>query len=519
MSNVEHWSEFIGDAEKTKVIEAHLQNPQSTDAWLELKHLDLPLEILQDVTNLERPPSTAWYAFHSGVNHQGKWTHRDMAWGLNVSRPDLYIMQRDMIALIMDCRRKANERGKSLGESVLVLIRDLSGQMDRAYSRTARRVQAATVPPHWYLDAQNTLIGFCIDDAEIMLDRGLYDKNSSQLTALGEKTWAELHQRSMSTEEILSSTFAVIRDDQDSTSTQTCTPCINGIPRELFDKIVDDALPTRDLDSKLPEWTITSRKFLESSIGSYSRNKAAVIKAKNWPTEGFSGMDLPLEWLQKIETVYFDYDGVRFSDRFDPHPVIKQLASIWKVKNRLKSITIPIPPSQESLLAPEPRIQPCEGIELPFAPLRELDKIKIEYVYDFGAPVVVAGMNSLCYISYRSSESFKPYALPFLLERSKAYINKKSSDYTDNARTPVHYALKKHDTGNLKLLLDVEGADVNSKDSRGLTPIEAACKKGWNEPAWVLVHNTKVKVTKSAVRWAEDNKMWPEIIRCLYRRI
>jgi hypothetical protein len=156
-----------------------------------------------------------------------------------------------------------------------------------------------------------------------------------------------------------------------------------------------------------------------------------------------------------------------------------------------------------------------EGIELPFAPLRELDNIEIEYVYDFSAPVVVSGMNSLCYITYRSSESCKPGALPFLLERSKAYINNKSSDYTDNARTPIHYALKERDTRNLKLLLDVEGADMNSKDSRGLTPIEAACERGWNEPVWVLVHNTKVQVTMSAVRWAENNKMWPEIIKHL----
>jgi hypothetical protein len=152
-------------------------------------------------------------------------------------------------------------------------------------------------------------------------------------------------------------------------------------------------------------------------------------------------------------------------------------------------------------------------------PLLELGNVKIEYVYDFRAPVVVAGMNPLCYIVSRTSGLRSPLALPFLLEKSKAYINEKSSGFSDIAQTPLHYALNEKDTRNLKLLLDVEGVDVNMEDSRGFTPIEAACKKGWNEPVWVLMHNAKVQVTRATIRSAERNRMWPEIISCLCKRV
>lgn len=517
MPDVRNWSELIKDAEKTRTIEAHLGNPVSADAWLGLKDLDLPLQVIQDITYLEHPPTEVWYALHSGVNNERKWKHWDMAWGLNLFRPDLHIMQRRMIALIMRCRQEANEHNEALNKSTL--IQDMASLMQREYSKMRRRFQTATVPTYWYLDAQNTFIKRCINDAETMLHRGCYDKNSSQLTTIGENMWAELHQNSMSTEEFISSTFVVPRDSENTTSPRMCAPSLEGIPQELRDMIIDYALPTRSLEGKLPPWTRASRNILESAEGSHSRTKICVVKAQYWPEKAFPSEKLPLRWLQEIEMVYLDYDGLRFLSRFDPHPVIEQLASIWKKKNRLRSIIILTPPSQESLLAPEPKLERCPGVDLPFLPLSELGNVKIEYVYDFKAPVVVAGMNPLCYIASRTSGLRSPLALPFLLGMSKAYINAKSSDFSDIARIPLHYALNENDTRNLKLLLDVEGVDVNLKDSRGFTPIEAACTKGWNEPVWVLVHNTKVQVTRKAIHYAKRNRMWPDIISCLYERV
>jgi hypothetical protein len=519
MPDAKNWSKLIDDAEKAKTIEAHLQNPVSVDAWLGLKILDLPLQMIQDLTCLEHPPTEVWYALHSCVNNERKWKHWDMAWGLNLFRPDLHVIQRRMIAFIMNCRQEANERNEVLDPTTLT--QDMASLMQREYSKMARRFEAATVPTYWYLDAQNTLIRRCISDAETMLHWGYYDKNSSQLTTIGEDMWAELHQKSMSTEEFISSTFAVLRDSEDTTSPQMCTPSLQGIPQELRDMIIDHALPTRSLgaESRLPPWTRANRMIRASAEGSYSRTKTCVVKAQYWPEEAFPLENLPVEWLQEVETVCFDYDGLRFRDRFASHPVIEQLASIWKKKNRLRSIIIPSPPSQESLLAPEPKLEHCQGVDLPFLLLSELDNVKIDYVFDFRAPAVESGMNILCYVAYKTSESRSPLALPSLLEMSKAYINEKSSDFSDIARTPLHYALNKYDTTNLRLLLEVEGVDVNSKDSRGYTPMEAACKEGWNEPVWILMHIREVRVTTSAFRDAKRNRMWPEIVSRLHELI
>ena len=73
MSDEDDWLAHIHDVETAKSIKAHLQDPVSTDAWLQLKDLDISIETLQLITNLEQPPAAAWYALHSSVRHGRKW--------------------------------------------------------------------------------------------------------------------------------------------------------------------------------------------------------------------------------------------------------------------------------------------------------------------------------------------------------------------------------------------------------------------------------------------------------------
>jgi hypothetical protein len=515
MSDGNDWLAHIHDVEKAKTIKAHLQDPVSADAWLQLKDLDISIETLQLVTNLEQPPTAAWYALHSSVRHTRKWQQWTVAWGLNISRPDLYIMQRYMIALIMEHRHEANKRCEDVDTSML--LRDMTSLMQREYSNMARRFRTAIVPIYWYVDAQNMFIERCISDSEKMLDRGFYDRDTSQLTTFGEQMWAELHQNSMSTNEFLQSTFAVLKDDEKTTSPQTCAPCIKCMPQEILDQIVGHALDVPDLfGSKLPKWILANKKILCSSAGWYSRNKAVVIRARSWPKEGFPPGTLPVRWLQQIETAYFDFDGVTYSDLRKPQPVIRQLADIWIKENRLKSLILPIAPSYDSLSAEEPRLEFDEGMGPPLAPLSEIKSIKPEYVYDFGAPIVASGMNALCLAARGWGQS--PRTLPFVLERSKEHINVKTPNYFTVPVTPLHHALMAKSHDQFELLLEVKNVDVNSKDGRGNTPIEVACSKRLEREAFLLGKHEQVRVTLESYNSAVRNHMSSELISGLGRR-
>lgn len=126
--------------------------------------------------------------------------------------------------------------------------------------------------------------------------------------------------------------------------------------------------------------------------------QTVIIRAEYWPwnpPRKFPTGTLPMEWLQSLQKVRFDYTGISYYDREKVHPVLEQFAEIWKKKNELRSIVLPVAPRMDCLIQEEPCVKLEPHLQRTFAPLNEIHGIEPEYIADFGAPQDFFNNNTL----------------------------------------------------------------------------------------------------------------------------
>jgi hypothetical protein len=514
MWNGGEWRSYVLEDEGIKKVEAYLENPVPSQNYLGLKDLRISLETLMKVTNFAKAPTTEWYALQMCVRDERKWTHQLLAWGLNRKRSDMFKLQYNITSDIMEARREAIEKGKN-SEMAALPLDSIDDVFQQAYQNMAPIFFNMTVPASWYVEAQHRFITSCKSSAISMLSRGFYDQKSQQLTQAGKDNWDALFRSSDLSEGSIQTSFALVDEFcKEMPPEEACSSHIQRMPNEILGMILGHALgpPVLGQESDLAR---TSAR-LRDNAREWSRHQTVTIRASHWPQSPprrYDDDQLPIEWLQSLKKVRFDFDGVSFPDRRNIHPVLVQLAEIWKEKNGLRSLILPVAPDMRYLLQKEePRVELCFIQKRIFASLFNIPSIKLEYTADFRAPVDAFGHNTLCTLVDPSHETYEK-SLRLVLGMAQASINAKSG--STNV-TPLHISVCSTRTKATELLLDTPGIDVNAQDIFGDTAFDRVTRTGVVSVAMLLARHKGFKVTEKNFVNALNRMSNMPLIRALY---
>jgi hypothetical protein len=493
MSNGEEWCSYVLEDGEIKKVKAYLENPVPSENYLGLQDLGISLETLMKDTNFSKAPTTEWYALHMCVRDERKWTHERLAWGLNRKRSDMYKLQYNITSDIMEVRREAIEKGKTSDMAALPL-----GNIDSVFQKAYQNMDPiffnTTVPASWYVEAQHRFITACKSSAISMLARGFYDQKSQQLTQAGKDNWDALSRSFDLSKDSIQPSFALVKElCEGMPPEETFSSHIQRMPNEILGMILDHVLDPQVLRQE-SDLVLTS-KWLRDNARDWSSHQTVTIRASHWPKNPprrYHDDQLPIEWLQSLKKVRFDFDGVSFPDRKKIHPVLEQLAEIWRKKNDLRSLVLPVGPDMKYLLQQEPQVEldPIQkGI---FAPLLNIPGIEPEYTADFGAPVDASGFNTLCTLVRPGHEAFEK-SLRLVLGKAQVSINKKCGKYDS---TPLHVSVCSFNTNSTELLLSVSGIDVNVQDGNGNTAFDCGMVGGGLGCAILLTRHKGFRATE-----------------------
>lgn len=155
-SNGKRWRSYVTRDFDRKKIEAYLEDHTSATHYLDLSYLRIPLRSLLCDTDYSKAPTAEWYAIHTCVQDEGKWTQRLTAWGLNRTRLDMYKLQYDILSYIMKKRGRAIEENKNIDMAILPLER-IKDIFRRSFQSAAPRFVNAVVPACWHLGSARTI--------------------------------------------------------------------------------------------------------------------------------------------------------------------------------------------------------------------------------------------------------------------------------------------------------------------------------------------------------------------------
>lgn len=263
MSNGERWRTYIHHDSEIEKIEAYLKNPVPASNYLNLMHLRVPLKALIDDTDFTKSPTNEWYALHTCVNDNKKWTQRLLAWGINRKRTDMFELQYKIVSYIMEAKRNATSNDRSADTAVLAL-HEIDNIFQRGYENMAPKFVDAVIPASWYVSAQYQFITRCKQSAIKMLDRGLYDQESYELTQASKDHWESLFRNSDLPEELVRSSFALVSDGEDPPTRKDDPTNINCLPAELVARVLDYALDPPTL-GRLPDLAKTNKWLLANA--------------------------------------------------------------------------------------------------------------------------------------------------------------------------------------------------------------------------------------------------------------
>lgn len=505
-SNGLKWRSYIRRELDIMKIETFLGNAASASDHQALAGLGIPLEALMNDTDYTKAPTVEWYTIHTCVQGKNKWDQGLVAWGLNRTRIDMYKLQYEILSHIMGERGRAIKKKKMVDMSLLPLDH-LDTMFARAYQNMTPRFADTIVPTFWYVAAQHKFLAKCERSVISMLKRGFYDEESCRWTEAGTENWNDLYNSSDSPEELVRPSFALVKDTVDMPP-QNAFPTIQCMPSELLARVLDYALdpPVLGQESSLAK----TSSSLQAHARDWSRRQTVTIRAHHWlydPPERFPTGKLPVEWLQSLKKVQFDFHGVDYSRRQMVHPVMEQLAEIWKEKNELQSLVLPVGPDMKYLMHREPRMELDPAQKSIFAPLLEIPDIKPEYTVDFGAPVNVWGYNALCELA-RPRNRDSERSLRLILGKAQSSINAKCGE---DGSSPLHISVRRDETKITELLLDTPGIDINTQDMRGDTAFDLATVGGYVDHAMLLTRHDGFRATESnfanALRYLRDGRL------------
>lgn len=511
--NSSRWRSIIHRDVFIKKIEAYLGNDASTKSYLELRELQIPLQTLVEDTDYRKAPTTEWYTIHMCVQDERKWHQGMIAWGLNRTRVNMYELQHDIVSHIMEERDEAIKQKKTTDMAMLPLL-PIEHKFRQAYQNMAPRFVGAVVPVSWYIDAQHQFIALCKRSAISMLDKGFYDQKIRRWSKAGIDNWKDLYRSSDSPDDLVRSSFALVETSEDKPPRESVlSPVhIQNLPTEIDTRVLDFvfSLPILQQESEL----VKNDRRVQENAWEWSCHRTVTIRAINWPQNPprrFPAECLPVKWLQSLEKVEFDFDGVRYSNRQTVHPVMEQLAEIWKIRNELQSLTLPVAPDMTYLLQQNPRVELDHVQKGIFAPLLEIRNLEPRYAVDFKAPVNEFEWNALCELLNYKNQYYKR-SLGLVLGMSEAFINAK---FGEKHLTPLHLAVYIDMVKTTELVLSVPGIDVNARSRDGKTAFNHAMYCGNVEQAILLTHHKNFMATErdflDAVKDTRKMRVFPHL--------
>ncbi len=256
---------------------------------------------------------------------------------------------------------------------------------------------------------------------------------------------------------------------------------LESLPSELWDSILD-LVQDSDLTSHavnkcestntgdFPALLLTCKVLHELSLDWFYRQKLT-IRVKDWPTEPIRGFDLsklPKRLLENVRKVRVDCSDLSFEQLREQHPVVAQIANIWRTANKLSSVKLFVPPHYQSL----PLITQDPAVEQLLGPLLQpsdfINKIKWDST-DFTGDVG-AGMTALQLATWYDDEEL----VHFILKQSYNGLNR----VWEGIATPLDNAVQHGNIGIVKLLIDTGRVDVNIVGRYRFTPIHTAVAFG-----------------------------------------
>jgi len=253
------------------------------------------------------------------------------------------------------------------------------------------------------------------------------------------------------------------------------------LPPQLWDSILnlvqDSDLTSRAVNKcgstktgDFPALLLTCRTLQEPSLDWFYRQKLT-IRAKYWPSEPtreFRARKLLTGLLSNTRNVRVDYSGLSYEQLNAQHPVVVQLADIWRATNKLSSVVLFVPPHYGSL----PQITWDPAIKQLLGPLLHPSGFsnKIHWDPTDFASNIGPRMTALCRATIEENEEL----VHFLLQQSHDVLNRNG---IGNA-TPLDVAVTKGNIKIVKHLVDTGEVDVNSVGAMAFTPVHLAVAFG-----------------------------------------
>lgn len=151
MSEGDSWKKYV-TVGATDRVEAYL----ARQAWC--PELSVSLPKLVDSRVVRYPPTFEWYALHYTAKGTGKWNDSILAWGLNITVPDLLKAQEELVSQLASSQRGAStSRSRTMtpfGAEVgplgkAYLYDEAIEKFETLYSGMKPRFTVARVPRFW----------------------------------------------------------------------------------------------------------------------------------------------------------------------------------------------------------------------------------------------------------------------------------------------------------------------------------------------------------------------------------
>jgi hypothetical protein len=163
MSDYHVWRKYGTASNEDHLIEAYLHRK----VWCPEARVSLR-SLLND-THLQEAPTSEWYALHHIAKGNDKWNFDVMAWGLNIARSDLSIIEHK-VAHIFAAQMAINSRESHVSVSdmadigphgIAYIFDEAIDEFEALYMKMSPRSAGVRVPRYWRAGAQHAFVLNC----------------------------------------------------------------------------------------------------------------------------------------------------------------------------------------------------------------------------------------------------------------------------------------------------------------------------------------------------------------------
>lgn len=163
MSDYHGWQKYCTASDEYHLIEAYLHRK----VWC--PEARVSLRSLLNCAHLQGAPTREWYALHHIAKGHDKWSFDVMAWGLNIARSDLSIIERKVAYIFaaqiaMELRESqvpVPDVAKIEPHGIAYIFDEAIDEFEALYSKMSPRSAGVRVPRYWRERAQHAFVLNC----------------------------------------------------------------------------------------------------------------------------------------------------------------------------------------------------------------------------------------------------------------------------------------------------------------------------------------------------------------------